>query len=248
MLLRNKTILITGASGDIGRACASLFLKEGAHLILHAYRHPEKIEKLRSRYPNRIETIRCDGTSEEEVADAYRFLITRKKLRRIDVLVNNAGDLLARVPARRLTWDFVSRTLDVNLKSAFLFTQHALPLMRKNGSIIFVSSLTARSGKGDRSSAYGMAKGALLSWSRCLANELGKDGIRVNALTPGFIEGSFHARYTAASVARAHARKNPMGRIGTPDDVARAALFYASDLSGYVSGTTLDVCGADFMA
>ncbi len=146
-----------------------------------------------------------------------------------------------------MSWDFAQRVFNINFKSAFLFTKLSLPLMVENSSIIFISSLTARSGKGDRSSAYSMSKGALISWSKSLANELGPRGIRVNCITPGYIKGGFHRRHTSPKVEVVHKSRNSLGRLGRPEDVAAAALFYGASFDGYVSGTTLDICGADYM-
>jgi 3-oxoacyl-[acyl-carrier protein] reductase len=241
--LKNKVVLITGASGDIGEACADLFYKNGAILILHSFNHEIK------KYPKgRVFYIKCNTTSEIEVQKQFSLLKKDSNLKKIDILINNAGDLLDRVPAEKLEWDFVQRTLDVNLKSAFLFTKFSLPLMKKGSSIIFISSLTARSGKGDRSSAYSLSKGALISWSKSLANELGtKRKIRVNCITPGYIKGKFHKRYTKKNIEMDHKNKNPLGRLGQPTDVAHTALFYASDSSSYITGTTLDVCGGEYI-
>lgn len=248
MDLSNKSIVITGASGDIGFACAKRFLKTGARLFLHSYKNGAIIEsfiKENKKYP--ITHFSCDATSEKDVARVFSELKEKRLLSSIDVLVNVAGDLIKRVPAPDLSWDFVSKTIDVNIKSAFLFTSHTLPLLNSPSSIIFVSSLTAQSGKGDRSSAYGLSKGALISWSKCLANELGPRGIRVNCVTPGFIEGSFHKKYTKKEVALEHASRNPLQRIGIPADVAEVVYFLATQTDGYVNGTTIEVCGGDYM-
>ena len=246
-LLKNKTVLITGASGDIGGACADLFAKEGANLILHHFSNYKMIEKFKNNHrKNKIFSVNCDATNEEDVKN--QFAKIKKNFKKIDVLVNNVGDLIARKSLEEMDWEYVQKIIDVNLKSAFLFTKYCLNLMPVNSSIIFISSLTARSGKGDRSSAYGLAKGGLLSWSKCLANELGKKGIRVNSLTPGFIKGDFHKRYTLKALEKEHIKRNPLGRIGTPCDVAQAALFYALASDGYISGTNLDICGADYMS
>lgn len=190
--------------------------------------------------------INGDATNQEEVKNMIDSIKSRVK--NIDVIVHTVGDLMARKKIEDTDWEFMQKVIDVNVKSAFLFTKYTLPLMKKNSSIIFISSLTARGGKGDRSSAYGLAKGAILSWSKSLANELGPQGIRVNCVTPGYIVGNFHKRYTKKAVELEHKDKNPLGRLGKPEDVAAAVLFYAQVSSGYISGTTLDVCGADYMS
>lgn len=249
-LKNKKTAVISGASGDIGLACAEAFLNSGYRLILHSFRHPEKIINFIKKNPQaEIIHLNFDASLEECVKNGLAPVLNKKTgIKCIDVLINNAGDLIDRVPAEKLEWDFIQKTINVNVKSAFLFTKYFLPMMAKGASIIFISSSTAKYGKGDRSSAYGLAKGALLSWSRCLANELGSRGIAVNAITPGFIEGQFHKKYTAASVADAHRSKNPLRRLGRPKDVAAAALFLAEAHTNYISGACLDICGADYMS
>jgi 3-oxoacyl-[acyl-carrier protein] reductase len=246
--LQNKTILIAGASGDIGLSCAEAFCKEGSRLILHSYKNSKNVKLFQKRHPDAvIANLKCDATSERQMNSQFNKL-RKTGIKRIDVLVIAIGDLIARKPFKNINWNFVQQVLDVNLKTSFLFTKYTLPFLRRHSSIIFVSSLTARSGKGDRSIPYSMAKGAVISFSRSLANELGRDGIRVNSITPGFITGNFHKRYTSKQVYNEHRLRNPLGRLGTPADVAVAVVFYASVYDGYISGTTLDICGADYMA
>lgn len=246
--LKGKVVLVTGASGDIGGACAEAFVQHGAILILHSHKNKEGVEKIIKKYKQaNIFHINCDATNEEEVQEQFQIIKNKFKIKKIDVLVNNAGDLISRTPLGEMDLELIQKVFDVNVKSAFLFTRFSISLMPRNSSIIFISSLTARSGKGDRSSAYSMAKGALISWSKSLADELGPKGVRVNCITPGYIQGRFHKKYTPSEVEMAHRDKNPLKRLGRPHDVAMAVLFYAANSDGYISGTTLDVCGADYM-
>lgn len=247
--LKGKVILVTGASGDIGGACSEIFLKHGADVILHVHNNKKRIQRIANKFSkSKTFIIQCDGTSEIQVKEQFAILKKKFHVNNIHGLVNNAGDLLGRRKTEDMNWDFANHVFETNVKSAFLFTSHCLPLMRKKSSILFISSLTARCGKGDRSSAYGLAKGALISWSKCLANELGPRGIRVNCLTPGYIKGQFHRKYTLKQVEIEHKLRNPLKRLGTPLDVANAALFYIANADGYVSGTTMDICGADYMS
>ena len=239
--------MVTGASGDIGEACAKILLNHGARVILHAHRHKARTEKLNKKYPDTSYVIRCDATDEEQIKEQFEIIKRRYKIKKINGLINNAGDLLDRKKIEEMDWKFANSVFEVNVKSAFLFTRYCLPMMPRNSSVVFISSLTARCGKGDRSSAYGLSKGALISWSKCLANELGPRGIRVNCLTPGYIKGQFHRKYTSKQAEIEHRTRNPLRRLGTPTDVADAALFYIANSKGYVSGTTMDICGADYM-
>ena len=247
--LKGKTVLITGASGDIGRACALAFGKKGANLVLHSFRNHSVINDIQKELSDVVVCpIKCDATDVKEVAKQFDLIKNHYNIKTIDVLVNNVGDLIERCPFDKMDWKLVQKSIDVNLKSGFLFTKFALPLIPNGGSIIFISSQTARWGKGDRSSHYGAAKAAVLGLMKCLANELGSKKIRVNSVAPGFIEGQFHKKYTSRDITTAHARKNPMGRNGNPDDVAGAVLFLGSPVSSYVNGTVIDVCGGDFIA
>ncbi|MFA6553723.1 MAG: SDR family oxidoreductase [Patescibacteria group bacterium] len=242
------TVLITGASGDLGLAIAEKFASPGNTLILHSYRHPEAIRRFAKKHPRvKIVHINTDGSDEKRIKIALGNLRRIHGIGRIDAVVNNAGDLIERRPLSQLDWAFVQRTLDVNVKTAFLFTKYSYPYLRRGSSVIFISSMTAEAGKGDRSSAYGMAKGAILAWSKSLANELGRQGIRVNCIAPGYIRGNFHRRYTVKKVETKHAQRNPLGRVGRPEDVAYAVLALASQGEGYINGVTIDVNGGDYI-
>lgn len=249
MDFHEKVVLITGASGDIGYACADLFAKTGAKLILHSFKKGCRIVDFQSSYLDKnIYHIICDATDENAVSAQFTFLKDSCGIKRIDVLINNVGNLIKRCAFSEMTWDLMQASLDVNLKSAFLFTLYSAPLMTSGASIIFVSSLTARWGKGDRSLHYGTAKAAIIGMAKFLANELAPKGIRVNTVAPGFIEGQFHERYTTNKVVQEHAQNNPLRRNGAPNDVAQTVLFLASEKSGFINGVTLDVCGGDFIS
>lgn len=245
-----KTVLITGASGDIGRACAMAFGRKGTRLILHSFRNPKAIQKIQEELMGTatVCAINCDASNEDAVVGQFKRITDEFAIAKIDVLINNAGDLIRRCPFEEMDWKLMQESINMNLKSAFLFTRYALPMIGSGGSIIFISSQTARWGKGDRSSHYGTAKAAIIGMSKCLSNEIAPKGVRVNCIAPGFIEGQFHQKYTAEHVAHEHAMRNPMRRNGTPEDVAGVAIFLASSQSSYVNGTVIDVCGGDFIA
>ena len=243
-----RIVLITGASGDIGNACADLFANEHTVLILQSYRNTNNINLFRTTHPNvTIYAMNCDLTSEKDVDSLFAYIEKSCGINTIDVLVNNAGDLIERCTFSNMSWGLMQKAINVNLKSAFLVTSKCLNMMAKGSSIIFVSSMTARCGKGDRSLHYGVAKAAVLGMVKCLAYELGPKQIRVNAVAPGFIEGQFHNKYTLPEIAREHSKRNPLGRIGTPEDVAKAIYSLSFEGSQYINGVTLDVCGGAFI-
>jgi 3-oxoacyl-[acyl-carrier protein] reductase len=245
-----KIALVTGASGDIGMSAAKALLEKEYFVIMHSHKNKDRVNtfiKENNLHDSTLH-ISCNASVEKEVSEVFKQ-IESSNIKHIDVLVNNAGDLIARKPVEDLTWSFIQESIDANTKSAVLFTLYTLTLMNNPGSIIFIASLTARCGQGDRSSAYSLSKGAILSWSKNLAYELGPRKIRVNTISPGYIEGQFHQKYTRMEVGHEHAQKNPLKRNGTPDDIAQAVVFLASMSSdGYVSGTNIDVCGASYIS
>jgi len=137
------------------------------------------------------------------------------------------------------------------MTSMMLVTREILPYMNKNGgaSIVNMASLAGRKGGHSGSLVYSTAKGAVLTWTRALSNELGPKGIRVNAVAPGFIEGTcFHKKHTTKESAIKTIESIPLGRSGNPEDVARAVAFLASEYDGFITGVTLDINGGIYCA
>jgi 3-oxoacyl-[acyl-carrier protein] reductase len=170
------------------------------------------------------------------------------------VLINNAGSMLARRSFAESDDDFWAETMSLNLGStrrvSRAATPHLITAARTGGgaSVVNLSSLAGRNGGGPGAIAYATAKGAMLTFTRGLARELGPRGVRVNALTPGLILGSsFHATHTLPDAQRTIIGGIPLGRAGNLDDVARAAVFLASEFDGFITGVALDVNGGAFV-
>jgi 3-oxoacyl-[acyl-carrier protein] reductase len=164
----------------------------------------------------------------------------------VDLLVNNAGDLIARKPLAEMDETLFRSVLDVNVLSAFLCCQAAAPGMiaRRSGAIVNLSSLAAHNGGGPGALAYAAAKGAVISLTKAIAKELAPHGVRVNCVSPGLIgETEFHGRFTAKEAFDAMARTVPLGRAGTPAEVAAVVAFLAGPESAYLSGETVEVNG-----
>ena len=160
-----------------------------------------------------------------------------KRFSRIDVLVNNAGDLVERRPLREMSEDLWRQVIDLNLTSTFFVSQAAAAGMvsRKRGTIVNMASLAAHNGGGPGALAYAAAKGGIISLTKAMAKELAPHGVRVNCVAPGLIgETQFHARYTSPEVFEAAARSVPLGRAGTPEEVARVIAFLAGPDSAYL--------------
>lgn len=242
-LLDGKTAVVTGAARGIGRNIALKFGSQGADVAIIVRKINESVEAL-------IEEIESNGVKcKAYVTDAADYEGVHKAVEeikkdfdRIDILVNNAGitrdGLLMRMSEEQ--WDDV---ITVNLKSAFNFTHAVTPVMmrQKSGSIINMSSVVGVSGNAGQAN-YAASKAGMIGFSKSLAKELGSRGIRVNAVAPGFIETDMTGTLSD-DVKTEWAKQIPLRRSGKPDDVSNVTLFLASDLSGYVTGQVLNVCG-----
>jgi len=165
----------------------------------------------------------------------------------VDILINNVGGIVGRKWLGEIDHQFWQKVIDVNLPTMLNVTQSALPFLREateGASIINLASLAGRAGGHSGSLVYSTTKGAVLTWTRSLAAELGELGIRVNAVSPGLILGTrFHNRHTTKESAEETIKAIPLGRAGTPEDVARAITFLAAEYDGFITGTTIDVNG-----
>jgi 3-oxoacyl-[acyl-carrier protein] reductase len=243
MLLKDKTALITGAARGIGRAIALKFAAEGADIAFTDLRVDENMESLEQ------EIAALGRRGKGYAADASDFqgsetLVDQvvADFGKVDILVNNAGitrdNLLMRMTES--DWDLV---IKVNLKSVFNMTRAVQKHMLKQrfGSIINMSSVVGLNGNSGQSN-YSASKAGLIGFTKSIAQELGSRSIRCNAIAPGFIETEMTAKLPP-DVREAWIKEIPLKRGGKPDDVANIALFLASDLSDYVTGQVISVCG-----
>jgi 3-oxoacyl-[acyl-carrier protein] reductase len=249
--LQSRRALVTGGGQGLGRAIVEELLRQGCDVAIHYHTSAEGAEAVRRAAPSgaRAQCFAADLTSDA----AARELVDRATtfLGGLDILVNNTGDLIGRRTLEDLDPAFWQRVLDVNLTSTMLVTRHTTPhlVAAKQGSIVNVASLAGRMGGHAGSLAYSAAKGAVLTWTRALARELGPRGVRVNAVAPGLILGTaFHETHTTPASAAATVAAIPLGRAGTPADVARAVAFLASEYDGFITGATLDINGGVFGA
>ena len=242
-LLEGKVAVVTGAARGIGKAIAMKFAQEGASVAftdLKADENFQNTEKELQALGVKAKGYTSNAADFEDTAKVVSEIV--KDFGRIDVLVNNAGitrdGLMMRMSEQQ--WDMV---INVNLKSAFNFIHAVTPIMmkQKNGSIINMATVVGVSGNAGQAN-YSASKAGLIGLAKSIAKELGSRGIRANAIAPGFIITDMTAQLSQ-EVRDEWAQKIPLRRGGTPEDVANAALFLASDLSGYVSGQTIHVCG-----
>jgi 3-oxoacyl-[acyl-carrier protein] reductase len=164
----------------------------------------------------------------------------------LDILINNTGSLVARKLLNEMETDFWHKVMDVNLTSMLFVTRAASQHLIKNeySSIVNLASLAGRKGGHPGSLVYSTSKGAVLTFTRALASELGPEGVKVNAVAPGLILGTaFHNTHTTKESAAATTAGIPIGRAGNADDVARAVIYLASEYDGFITGATLDING-----
>ncbi len=250
MVLKDQVVLITGASSGIGRATAEAMGREGARVAVNYLKNragAEAVVGAIEKSGREATLIRADVTS---TADVQAMVdVVRKRWERIDVLVNNAGDLLARRSLVDMTEDYWDRVIDLNLKSVFLCVKAVWEDMakRKSGCILNVSSIAARNGGGPGAAAYAAAKGGMLTYTKGLAKELAPYGVRVNGVAPGVISTPYHERYSSPELFQKYLTAVPMGRAGTPGEVAEVLVFLASPAARYLTGETIEVNGGMWM-
>jgi 3-oxoacyl-[acyl-carrier protein] reductase len=193
--------------------------------------------------------VRADARDSAAIARAVAQV--REAFGGIDVLVNNAGGLVKRVPVAEFTDELFDEVLQINARSMLAFCRDVVPVMRaqgRGGSIINVTSVAARHGGGPGAFLYAGSKGFVSTATRGLAKELVGDRIRVNAVAPGVIQTPFHDRYSTPQMLEGFKATIPMARIGTPEECVGAFLFLASEtLSGYVTGQIIEVNGGQYM-
>jgi 3-oxoacyl-[acyl-carrier protein] reductase len=250
--LNERRALVTAGAQGIGRAITVGLLRAGCRVAVHYFSTRVEAAVLAAEAgveADRLILIQGDlrraGEARAVVDAAVEFLGG------LEVLVNNAGSLIARRRLAEIEDEFWRDSVDLNLSSMLWVTQAAEPALAAAGgaSVINLASLAGRKGGHPGSLAYGTMKGAVLTWTRALATELGPRGIRVNALAPGLILGtSFHATHTTDEAARETIAGIPLGRAGCPEDIARAAVFLAGEYDGFITGATLDLNGGVYCA
>ena len=243
-LLEGKVALITGAARGIGKAIALKFASEGADIAftdLVINEAAEETVKEIEAFGHKVKAYASNAAMFEETGAVVEEILA--EFGKIDILVNNAGitkdGLVMRMTEQQ--WDAV---INVNLKSAFNFIHAVIPSMarQKSGSIINMASIAGQMGNPGQVN-YASSKAGLIAMAKSVAKEMGSRGIRANAIAPGFIVSEM-TNALPEEVRAEYIKQIPLRRGGTPEDIANAAIFLASDLSSYVSGQVIAVNGA----
>jgi len=243
-LLENKIAIVTGASRGIGEAIALKLAEHGAHIAFSYLSSEEKAKALEEKLKGFGVQAKAYKSNAGDFAESETFVNdVVKEFGTVDICVNNAGiskdNLLLRLTSEQ--WDDVMR---INLKSVFNITKQVTrPMMKaKKGSIINMSSIVGIGGNAGQSS-YAASKAGILGFTKSIAKELGSRNIRCNAIAPGFVETDMTHYLKEGDTGKKFLEGIPLGRFGKAEEIADTTLFLASDLSAYITGQVISVCG-----
>lgn len=244
--LTGQVAIVTGGASGIGRAASLALAREGARVALTYMTSSDEAREVEATIAGeggRALTLRADMTRAEEVDDA--FARAEAELGPLNILFANAGGLLKRERCVDTSPAFWDEVFAVNVTSTFLACRAALRGMeeRRSGAIVTMSSLAAYDGGGPGASHYAASKGAISTYTRALAKEVGPLGIRVNGVAPGLIGTRFHDRFNTAEGRRGTVDRTPARREGTPEDVADAVVYLASERSSFLAGEIIQING-----
>lgn len=239
--LDGKVAIVTGATSGMGQACAQLFAKEGAKVVL-AGRNDARGREIEFQICSEngiARFFRTDISIEADCEELIRYTIS--EFGKLDILFNNAGVMLPSMEIERMPVSEWEESFDINIKGYFLTTRYAKPYLLVNKGIILNNASIAglQYYAAGRSYAYSASKAAVIQFSHQMAKNYGVDGIRVNCICPGIIATPIlHGRDP-----KIYEDRIPLGRVGTPEDVAKVALFLVSDDSAYLTGVVLPIDG-----
>lgn len=249
--LRDKRVLVTGASTGIGAAVAKGFAAAGAQVAVHYNASAAEAKKVVGEIEAaRGKALALKGDLGGKTGAVAVVEEAVRQLGGLDVLVNNAGALLRRAPLGEIDDALFEKVVDLNVRAVVMASQAAVPHLKQagRGSIVNTTSIAARNGGGPGSAIYGGAKAFVSSITRNMARELAPQGVRVNAVAPGVIMTPFHERFTSPELLEQLRKGIPMGYVGAPEECVGAYLFLASHaMSGYITGQTIEVNGGQLM-
>jgi len=250
MKLKNTVAIVTGGSRDIGRSVSLKLAAEGARVAVNYCNNEaegqQTLQMIKDAGGEAI-LVQGDMTKAEDV-DALVKETQKAFGPQIHTLVNVVGGLVARKTLEEMDDDFFSHVIRLNVNPVFLATKAVAPHMPAGASIINFASLAGRDGGGGGASAYATSKGAVMTFTRAMAKELGARQIRVNAVCPGMISTSFHDTFTKPEIREKVAASTPLRREGNADEVASIVAFLASPDSAFMTGLNLDVNGGTYFS
>lgn len=245
MKLENKVAIVTGGSRDIGKAISLKLAAEGAKVVINYYNNAEEADSTLAEIKaagGEAIVVKGDMTLQADV-DSLIEMTRNTYGDNIDVLVNVVGGLVARKSLAEMDADFMDLVLRLNVTSTFMATQAVVPFMSDGASIVNLASQAGRDGGGPGAAAYATSKGAVMTFTRAMAKELGPKNIRVNSLCPGMISTTFHDTFTKDAVRTNVAAATPLKREGQATEVADTVAFLASSDAGFMTGVNLDING-----
>ncbi len=249
--LKDKVVLVTGSSTGIGAAVAKAFGANGAKVGVHynsSKPEAQQVAQAIEKAGGKAFVVQGDVTDSKVCARLVDDTV--EHFGRIDILINNAGGLIKRIPIAEISDDMFSRVVQLNMRSALMCCKAAVTHMRKSGggAIVNVTSIAARHGGAAGAVLYAGTKGFISTITRGFAKELVKDNIRVNAVSPGVILTPFHERFSTPEMLEGFKATIPMNRLGEADECTGAFLFLASaQMSGYITGQIIEVNGGQYM-
>jgi 3-oxoacyl-[acyl-carrier protein] reductase len=248
--LKGKVAFVTGGARDIGRQVSLKLAEAGAKVCINYFNNKaqadETLQLIKSKGGEAI-AVQGDMTRSADVAKSIEACQAAFG-NEIHVLVNVAGGLMGRKPLADLDEEFWDAVINVNLKSAYLVTRAIVPHMTGGGAIVNFSSQAARDGGGGGALAYATAKGGILTMTRGLSKELGPKGIRVNCVSPGMINTTFHNTFTKPEIRANVAASTPLRREGEAREVGDLVLYLASDASSFINGESIEINGGSYFA
>ncbi|TMI61496.1 MAG: glucose 1-dehydrogenase [Bacteroidetes bacterium] len=248
--MKDKVAIVTGGARDIGRQVSLKLAAAGVKVCVNYFGNKaladETIQLIKNNAGDAI-AVYGDMT---KTADVKKLVDTciEKYGSVIHILVNVAGGIMGRKVLADLSEDFWDSVIDVNLKSVYLATKEVVPHMTSGGAIVNFSSQAARDGGGFGALAYATSKGGVLTLTRGLAKELGPKGIRVNCVSPGMINTTFHDTFTKPEVRTNVAAATPLRREGKAEEVGDLAFYLASDASSFINGESVEINGGTYFA
>jgi 3-oxoacyl-[acyl-carrier protein] reductase len=248
--LEGKVAIVSGGSRDIGKAVSLKLAKQGAKVVVNYFNNASEGEATVAAIKDaggEAIAVKGDMTKQADVENLVTQ--TRKAFGdSIDILINVVGGLMARKPLAEMDEEFFEYVLKLNMTSVFLTSKAVVPHMGEGGSIVNFSSQAGRDGGGPGAIAYATSKGAVMTFTRGLAKELGPSNIRVNCVCPGMISTTFHDTFTKDAVRANVAAATPLRREGKAGEVADLAVYLASPASSFVTGASVDINGGMFFS